>query len=114
MKRKILLIVLAGLLGGFIGNGVLGALFMSPPIQSILYNPELQSQLFIDLTPQRNVLLSVAGLVVLSIIHSWLFYIFKNSIPGQNWINKGLFWGLSIWLMFWVFQEWFIYQPVPF
>lgn len=34
--------IIAGLLGGFIGNGALGALFSTPVIKSILYNPALQ------------------------------------------------------------------------
>ena len=105
-------IVIAGLTGGFIGNGVLGALFSSSPIQAILYNPELQSQLFIQITPQRNIPVSVAGLVVLSIIHAWLFNVLMPSIPGKSWLKKGMFWGLTIWLMYWVFQEWFIYNTL--
>lgn len=71
MKQP-LKIILAGLVGGFVGNGVLGGLFSSPPIKAILYNPALQSQLFQDVTPQRNIPVSVVGLVILSIIHSWL------------------------------------------
>jgi sensor histidine kinase YesM len=105
-------ILIAGLIGGFIGNGVLGALFSSPPIQSILYNPELQSQLFIEITPKRNIPVSVAGLVVLSVIHAWLFSLLMPSIPGNTWLKKGLFWGLTIWLMYWLFQEWFIYNTL--
>lgn len=86
-KNGAVRIVIAGLVGGFLGNGLMGALFSSPPVQSILYNPEWQSPLFIELTPKRNIPLSVAGLVVLS---------------G----------GLSIWLMYWLFQEWFIYNTL--
>ncbi len=113
MKNKTLfLIIIAGLLGGFVGNAILGILFTSPPIQSILYNPDIQSQTFLDITPLRNVPLSVVGLVLLTIIHSWLFYVFKPSIPGKSWIKKGLFWGFVIWLMFWLFQEWFIYHTL--
>ncbi len=37
-KNSAVKILVAGLVGGFIGNGVLGAIFSSPPIQSILYN----------------------------------------------------------------------------
>ena len=105
-------IVVAGLVGGFIGNGVLGALFSSPPIQTILYNPELQSQLFIAITPERNIPVSIAGLVILSIIHAWLFSVLMPSLPGKTWLKKGLFWGLTIWLMYWLFQEWFIYNTL--
>ena len=105
-------IVVAGLIGGFIGNGVLGALFSSPPVQSILYNPEWQSQLFLEITPKRNMPVSVAGLVLLSIIHAWLFSVFMPSVPGKTWLRKGLFWGFTIWSMYWLFQEWFIYNTL--
>jgi hypothetical protein len=112
MKHKFTTIILAGLAGGFLGNGVLGALFSLPAIKSILYNPSIQSRLFIEITPLRNVPVSVGGLVVLSMIHSWLFSVFSPSVPGRTWVTKGLFWGLTIWLMFWVFQEWFIYHTL--
>lgn len=105
-------IALAGLFGGFLGNGVLGLLFSLPPIKSILYNPAIQSRLFIELTPARNIPLSVGGLILLSVIHAWLFSVLISSIPGTSWIRKGMFWGVVIWLMFWVFQEWFIYHTL--
>ena len=105
-------ILVAGLVGGFIGNGVLGVLFSCSPIQAILYNPGWQSQLFIEITPKRNMPVSVTGLFILSIIHAWLFSVFMPSIPGKTWLKKGLFWGLTIWLMFWLFQEWFIYNTL--
>jgi len=103
---------LAGLAGGFVGNGVLGALFSAPFIAAILYNPALQSQLFIGITPKRNIPVSVAGLVLLSTIHGLLFAVFRPSIPGNNWVRKGLFWGLCIWSLYWLFQEWFIYHTL--
>ena len=112
MKHNFGKIVLAGLVGGFLGNGVLGAAFSLPAIRSVLYDPELQSKLFIDITPLRNIPVSVGGLIVLSVIHSWLFSVFAPSIPGRSWIKKGVFWGLTIWLTFWVFQEWFIYHTL--
>jgi len=112
MRGKALKIVVAGLMGGLMGNGVLGALFSSPPVQAILYNPQWQSQLFIEITPQRNIPVSVAGLVILSIIHAWLFSLLKKAIPGQTWLKKGLFGGFMIWLMYWLFQEWFIYHTL--
>jgi len=55
---------------------------------------------------------SIVGIVILSISHSWLFSVLQKSIPGKNWINKGVFWGMTIWLMYWVFQEWFIYHTL--
>jgi hypothetical protein len=112
MKKNIGRITLAGLVGGFVGNGVLGALFSSPPLKSILYNPAIQSSLFIEITPKRNIPLSVAGLVVLSVIHSWLYSVLHPSIPGNTWIKKGLYWGFVIWAMYWLFQEWFIYHTL--
>ena len=110
--NKSLRIIIAGLIGGFIGEGIMGGLFMSPPINSILYNPEIQSQLFIDITPDRDLFKSIAGMVVLSIAHAWFYFIFFKSIPGKTWVKKGLFWGFTIWLMYWVFQEWFIYHTL--
>jgi hypothetical protein len=111
-KNDTVKILIAGLVGGFVGNGVLGAIFSSPPVHSVLYNPEWQSRLFIEITPKRNVPVSVAGLVILSVIHAWLFNILMPSIPGKTWLKKGLFWGLTIWLMYWLFQEWFIYNTL--
>lgn len=105
-------IVAAGLVGGFLGNGVLGALFSSSPVRAVLYNPNWQSQLFIELTPTRDIPLSVAGLVILSVVHSWLFAVLSPSIPGRTWARKGLFWGGVIWAMYWLFQEWFIYHTL--
>ena len=110
--NKSLRIIIAGLIGGFIGEGIMGGLFMSPPVNSILYNPEIQSQLFIEITPDRDLFKSIAGMVVLSIAHAWFYSIFIQSIPGKTWIKKGLFWGFTIWLMYWVFQEWFIYHTL--
>lgn len=110
--NKFTKITFVGLVAGFISEGILGILFVNPFIKSILYNPNIQSQLFIEITPQRNLIVSIAGIVVLSIIHAWLYAIFIKSIPGATWVKKGLFWGLTIWLIFWVFQEWFIYHTL--
>jgi len=112
MRRNDGKAIVAGLLGGFIGNGVLGALFSTPLIRSILYNPALQSTLFIDITPKRNIPVSVTGLVLLSAVHGWFFAVLRPSVPGSNWIQKGLFWGFFIWAMYWLFQEWFIYHTL--
>ncbi|HUT40963.1 MAG TPA: hypothetical protein VM011_06425 [Gammaproteobacteria bacterium] len=108
-KQTILRSLVAGWAGGFAGNALLGALFSSPWVREILYNPEVQSQLFISLTPQRNIALSVAGLVVLSGLHGVLFAILRPSIPGESWIGKGVWWGLALWVVYWLAQEWFIY-----
>ena len=112
MKNQSIKIIGTGLLAGFVSEGILRALFMSPPIQKILYNPQWQSKLFLEVTPTRDLFPSIAGIVVLSIIHAWLFTVFQKAIPGNNWKSRGLFWGLTIWLMYWVFQEWFIYHTL--
>jgi len=112
LKNNFWKIVLAGLAGGFLGNGVLGVAFSLPALHALLYDPALQSKLFIEITLRRDIPVSVGGLVILSVIHSWLFSVFAPSIPGASWVRKGLFWGLAIWLMFWVFQEWFIYHTL--
>jgi hypothetical protein len=56
--------------------------------------------------------LSVAGLVVLSAIHGWLYACFARAMPGGNWPQKGLFWGAVIFTMFWLPQEWFVYHTL--
>lgn len=112
MKRKGITIVYAGLLAGFVSELFLGGIFVSPPIQQILLNPDWQSKLFIEITPTRELFPSVAGIVILSIAHSWLFTLFQKCIPGSTWMTKGLFWGFTIWLLYWVFQEWFVYHTL--
>ena len=112
MKVHMAKAVLAGLLGGFVGNGVLGMLFSIPLVRSVLYDPAIQSRLFIDITPIRNIPVSVAGLVVLSAIHGWFYAVLSQAIPGGTWVRKGLFWGFLIWAMYWLFQEWFIYHTL--
>jgi hypothetical protein len=112
MKNKVLKIIYSGLIAGVVSEGILGALFMSSPIQKVLYNPNWQSKLFLNVTPTRELFPSIAGIIILSIAHSWLYTVFQKSFPGNNWIRKGFFWGFTIWLMYWVFQEWFIYHTL--
>ena len=102
----------AGIVGGFLGNSILGLLFSLPFIKDILYNPSLQSRLFIEITPLRNMPVSVIGLVILSALHGYFYDIFYDSIPGKTSVNKGLFWGFAIWSLYWVFQEWFVYHTL--
>lgn len=101
--------LIAGWLGGLAGNALLGAIFSSPWARSILYNPAVQSQAFISLTPQRNIALSVIGLVALSGAHGVLYAALLPSIPGDSWQRKGIWWGFALWATYWLFQEWFIY-----
>ena len=82
--NKPLKIIITGLLAGFVSEGILGALFVSPFIKSILYNPAIQSQLFIEITPQRNVPVSIIGIIILSIIHAWLSHHFCKINPRHN------------------------------
>ncbi len=112
MKSNTLKIIYSGLVAGFVSEGILGAAFTSSPVQSLLYNPNIQSKLFIEVTPTRDLVPSIVGIIILSIAHSWLFTVFQKSIPGTTWVRRGLFWGFTIWLMYWVFQEWFIYHTL--
>lgn len=112
MKSNTLKIIYSGLVAGFVSEGILGAAFTSSPVQNLLYNPNIQSKLFIEVTPTRDLLPSIVGIIILSIAHSWLFTVFQKSIPGTTWVKRGLFWGFTIWLMYWVFQEWFIYHTL--
>jgi hypothetical protein len=102
----------AGVAGGFFGNAMLGILFTSPPVRAVLYNEQLQSALFLEVTPTRDVAYSVVGLILLSAIHGLLFKRFAPTIPGERWWTKGLAWGGVIWAMYWLFQEWFIYHTL--
>lgn len=104
--------LLAGWVGGFAGNALLGTAFSSQWAQNALYNPSLQSPLFLEITPQRDILVSVAGLVCLSGIHGLLYHILESAIPGGIWWRKGLCWGIALWALFWLFQEWFIYMTL--
>lgn len=109
MQTTYIRAILAGWIGGFLGNGLLGAIFSSPLAKAILYDPNVQSQLFLNVTPQRNIAVSVIGLIVLSGIHGILYACLSPSIPGRNWLMKGVLWGTMIWASYWLFQEWFIY-----
>jgi hypothetical protein len=102
----------AGLAGGFVGNGVLGVVFSSAPLRAVLYDPVLQSRLFREVTPLRDVPASVAGLIVLSALHGWFYTLVSAALPGRTWVRKGAFFGLTIWSMYWVFQEWFVYHTL--
>lgn len=110
--------LIGGWAGGFAGNALLGALFSAPWVRRILYDPEVQSATFLALTPQRDIAVSVAGLVALSGIHGLLFSVLRPSIPGSGWVRKGVSWGVITWAMYWLFQEWFVYvtllrEPLP-
>jgi hypothetical protein len=101
--------LIAGWIGGFAGNALAGALFSTPWVKQFLYDPSVQSPLFIALTPQRNIAVSVAGLIMLCGIHGLLYATLSPCIPGRTWMHKGLWWGIAVWAQYWLFQEWFIY-----
>lgn len=105
-------LISVSLASGFLGNAISGILFTLPITAGILYNPSLQSDLFLEIAPMRNIPLSVAGLIVLSIIPTYLFATLRNAMPGGTWFRIGLFWGFAIWGMFWVTQEWFVYYTL--
>ena len=99
----------AGWIGGLAGNALLGALFSSPLIRGTLYHPDWQSSLFIEVTQQRDIAISVAGLILLSGLHGLLFEQLWQSIPGRSWLTRGFVFGAAVWANYWLFQEWFIY-----
>lgn len=107
--KRVMLLILAGWLGGFTGNAFFGAMFSSPWITNMLYNPAWQSPMYLEITPQRNLAVSIVGLIVLSGLHGIFFHLFKPAILGRTWFQQGLFWGLTIWATYYLFQEWFIY-----
>lgn len=107
--RGLVRAALAGCIGGLGGNALLGALFTAAPVQALLYDPRWQSALFIQVTPQRNVAASVAGLVLLSAIHGALYARLRSALPGRTPLSRGLAWGCVLWALYWLPQEWFIY-----
>lgn len=113
MKRQ-MRIWTTGILAGFISEAFMGLIFTSQAINGLLYDPKLQSEKFIEITSSREVSLptTIIGMILLSGIHSWLFSILQESIPGQTKLKQGLFFGLMIWLVYWLFQEWFVYHTM--
>lgn len=109
MKHSSLRFVIAGLIAAFAANGLLGVIFSSSIVQAILYDPQQQSELFLNITPTRNIPVSVAGLVALGGLHGYLFWLLENSIPGRLRWQRGAVWGVIIWASYWLAQEWFIY-----
>ncbi len=109
MKRSSVRFAIAGLIAAFAANGFLGAVFSSVIVQSILYNPQAQSELFLTITPTRNIPISVAGLVALGGLHGYLYSLLEASIPGRHRWQRGAVWGVIIWATYWLAQEWFIY-----
>lgn len=109
MRQPWVRAVAAGWLGGLIGNAALGIAFSTAWLKSLLFDPRLQSAAFIELALERDVAISVAGLVLLSGIYGALYAVLAPAIPGRTTLRKGLFWGVAIWVAYWLPQEWFVY-----
>lgn len=110
--------IVAGWVGAFAGNALLGFAFTSPWVTAWLLDPALQSAAFLELARTRNVSLSVAGLVVLGAIPGWAYVRLRAAVPGGTAWKRGLWWGLLLWALYWLPQEWFIYvtllrEPLP-
>lgn len=107
--RDALAALVSGWAGGLVGNALLGVLFSSGWARSILYDPNRQSDLFLTVTPLRNVPVSVVGLIVLGGLHGVAYVMVRPVLPGIGWIRHGFAWGVAMWVVYWIFQEWFVY-----
>lgn len=93
----------------------MGLLFLNPWTQSLLYHADWQSLLYRQVTPQRDLLPSIVGLVVWGVVPAFLHR--RLALPGSPW-RAGLATATWIGLLFWLPQEWFIYvtllgEPLP-
>lgn len=102
----------AGLFAGFVAEGIMGGLFMSPPVQWLLYHPQWQSALFRQITPTRDLFYSIAGMVVLSMLHAVFFVLVRSALPGRTRCQQGVVWGVVLWAQYWLQQEWFVYHTL--
>jgi hypothetical protein len=109
---SIIKILISSFIAGFIAEGFMGAAFSGGPARSILYDPDIQSRLFIEITPTRNLAYSIFGLLVWSSFHGFVFKRFLPLIPGSNQIQKGIFFGIGIWFFYWLPQEWFMFHTL--
>lgn len=99
--------VVAGLTAGFASQMVMAPLFLNPVTQGILYNPQLQSRIFLEITPLRNIVPSVIGLMLWGIVPAFLYQ--RLDIRSDKKTVRGVYLALWIWLLYWLPQEWFIY-----
>jgi hypothetical protein len=109
MLNVYLTIIVAGLLGGFISNAFIGFILTRAFVHRVL-NPDKHTTHYREASTGIRLPIAIGGLITLTIIHAWLFYILCGSLPGSTWLPKGLAWGFVIWLMYWVFQEWFSFR----
>jgi hypothetical protein len=110
-------IISSGLLAGAISNAVVGFIFTRKPIHGMIHDSSRNSRKYIDTASQMNLPVAIIGLILLSVIHSVIFAFIGASLPGVTWVSRGIFFGIMIWLFFWLFQEWFAFHcllGVPF
>lgn len=110
-------IILSGLLAGAVSNAVVGLIFTRKPVHAMIHDSSRNSRRYIDTASQMNLPVAIIGLILLSIIHSFIFAYIGASLPGATWISRGIVFGIMIWLFFWLFQEWFAFHcllGVPF
>jgi len=117
MERiKLSRIIAAGILGGMAASLAVLILFRLIGFEywGILTNPEYQSPKLLKVwTEIEPIPLAVnhpgiitLGFVILSILHAFVFAIIRQGIPGEC-LNKGIIFGLIIWLFSYVFFEFF-------
>ncbi|MBU0679740.1 MAG: hypothetical protein KJ626_16685 [Verrucomicrobia bacterium] len=107
--RRVVWLLVSGVVAGVVGHGAMGLIFYSPPMQALLYMDPVQSEIFLSICQPRNIPTCAAGIILLSILHAVFFAVFQPSIPGRTWFRKGIFWGFTIWALYWLFQEWLLY-----
>ncbi len=117
MERiKPIRIIAAGILGGMAASLAVLVLFRLIGFEywGILTNPEYQSPKLLKVwTEIEPIPLAVnhpgiitLGFVILSILHTFVFAIIRQGIPGEG-LKKGIIFGLIIWLFSYVFFEFF-------
>lgn len=101
MKKKLNYkgIILAGLISFLINMMVGNALWMNPYVKGVFENflghPSLKP--VEQMGGLSNFLLLTFGFgLILIIFFIYLYVVLYNGIPGTNWFNKGLFFGLML------------------
>lgn len=68
------------------------------------------NQRYMDTASQMNLPIAIIGLILLSTIHAVIFAFIGGALPGSTWLGRGIVFGVMIWLLFWLFQEWFAFH----
>ena len=109
-KNSLSRIFITGLIGTLAVNIILAIVFSSRLAELVL---ESAYETYIESNFPPS---SIIGIALLSFVHAWLFNRFKPQLPGQNWLTKGLAWGVAIWVLiliheqYFLFQEWTVYD----